>query len=417
MIVGGWGWAWWMVTDVQRLKLEVMTLNPRCECVETIQGVPLTVTAIAQCKITTERDYLAVAAEQFLGKDSAHIKSVILQTLEGHLRAILGTLTVEEVYKDRETFASLVREVATPDVSRMGIEVLSFTIKDVYDEVDYLKSLGKARTAAVKKEANIGVANAERDAGIHEAECEQAAMDAKYTSDTRVEEARRSLSLQKANFDSEVNAKKEEAKLAYELECARQLQKIRKAEMEIAVDERSKLTEIEAQEIERKAKELEGTVVLPAHAEAYKIEKLAQGMKYQSQKAANATAVAAKLVGETVAVAMDAVGRAEAERMKKKACAYKSYPDAALLSLTLEALPKFAAEVSAPLAKTDEIVILGGSPSELSNLLSSVPPTVHAVAGTDMKKVKTDFSDHCFRCNDFDVLILLLVILFRCFQC
>ena len=383
-----------MVTDVQRLKLEVMTLNPRCESVETIQGVPLTVTAIAQCKITKEKDYLAVAAEQFLGKDSAHIRSVILQTLEGHLRAILGTLTVEEVYKDRETFASLVREVVTPDISRMGIEVLSFTIKDITDEVDYLKSLGKARTAAVKKEANIGVANAERDAGIHEAECEQAAMDAKYTSDIRVEEARRNLNLQKARFGSEVNAKKEEAKLAYELECARQQQKIRRAEMEIAVDERSKLTEIEAQEIERKARELEGTVVLPAHAEAYKLVTLASGMKFQALEGAKSSADAVKIVGEAEAGAMDVVGRAEAERMKKKACAYKSYPDAALLSLTLDALPKFAAEVSAPLAKTDEIVILGGSPSELSTLLSSVPPTVHAVAGTDMSKVRQTTSSH-----------------------
>lgn len=390
MVVGGWGWAWWMVTDVQRLKLEVMTLNPRCEGVETVQGVPLTVTAIAQCKILTEKDPLALAAEQFLGKDAAHIKSVILQTLEGHLRAILGTLTVEEVYKDRETFASLVREVAGPDVNHMGIDVLSFTIKDVYDEVDYLKSLGKARTAAVKKEANIGVANAERDAGIHEAECEQQAMDAKYTSDSRVEESRRNLNLQKALFDSEVNAKKEEAKLAYELECARQLQKIRRAEMEIAIDQRTKLTEIESQEILRKVHELQATVVLPAGAEAYKLTTLAAGAKYQTLEEAKSASTAAKLVGEAEAEAMESVGRVEGERMKNKACAYKSYSDAALLSLTLEALPKFAAEISAPLAKTDEIVILGGAPSELSNLISSVPATVRAVTGTDVSKVTTD---------------------------
>ncbi|KFM70331.1 Flotillin-2, partial [Stegodyphus mimosarum] len=128
-----------------KLHLEIMTLTPRCEDVETAQGVPLTVTGVAQCKIMTEPEFLATAAEQFLGDEIRQVKSVILQTLEGHLRAILGTLSVEEVYRDRDQFASLVREVAAPDVGRMGIEILSFTIKDVFDKVEYLASLGKAR--------------------------------------------------------------------------------------------------------------------------------------------------------------------------------------------------------------------------------------------------------------------------------
>jgi flotillin len=89
-IVGGWAWAWWLVTDVQRLSLEVMTLNPMCEGVETAQGVPLTVTGVAQCKIMKADELLCTASEQFLGKSVKEIKSTILQTLEGHLRAILG---------------------------------------------------------------------------------------------------------------------------------------------------------------------------------------------------------------------------------------------------------------------------------------------------------------------------------------
>ncbi|PZC83545.1 hypothetical protein B5X24_HaOG207528 [Helicoverpa armigera] len=89
-IVGGWAWAWWLVTDVQRISLEVMTLNPMCEYVETAQGVPLTVTGVAQCKIMNEDELLTTACEQFLGKSVKEIKMTILQTLEGHLRAILG---------------------------------------------------------------------------------------------------------------------------------------------------------------------------------------------------------------------------------------------------------------------------------------------------------------------------------------
>ena len=340
MIVGGWAWAWWMVTDVQRLKLEVMTLQPRCESVETSQGVPLTVTGVAQCKIMTERDFLTIAAEQFLGKEMSHIKAVILQTLEGHLRAILGTLTVEEVYRDRDQFASLVREVATPDVGRMGIEVLSFTIKDVYDQVDYLSSLGKARTAAVKRDANIGVAQAERDAGIREAECEKAAMDIKYGADTKIEDSRRLLNIQKAQFDTEVNAKKEEAKLAYELQAAKMQQLIRSEELEITVVERRKQIAIEEKEITRKEKELEATVRLPAEAEAYKVERIAEGRKIQTLLTAQAEAERTRKLGTAEAIAIQEIGYAEAERMRSKASVYKLHGDAAILSSTLEALPK-----------------------------------------------------------------------------
>merc|ERR550519_1781980 len=168
-----------------------MTLNPVCDNVETKQGVPLTVTGVAQVKIMKNPELLGIAAEQFLGKSEGDITDTILQTLEGHLRAILGTLTVEEVYKDRDQFANLVREIAAPDVGRMGIEILSFTIKDVYDNVEYLASLGRAQTANVKRDADIGVAEANRDAGIQEAICEKTRMDAKYVADTNVADSSR----------------------------------------------------------------------------------------------------------------------------------------------------------------------------------------------------------------------------------
>merc|ERR1719394_984135 len=243
-----------------------MTLNPMCDNVETKQGVPLTVTGVAQVKIMKDDKFLGIAAEQFLGKKEDEIKSTVLQTLEGHLRAILGTLTVEEVYKDRDQFASLVREVATPDVGKMGIEILSFTIKDVYDYVTYLQSLGKAQTAAVKRDAEIGVAQANRDAGIREAECEKAAMDIKYSTDTKIEDNSRGFKLQKANFDMEVNTAKAEAQLAYELQAAK----------------------IEQQEIKRKEKELVATVKLPAESEAYKVQTIAEGQRTKTVEAARA---------------------------------------------------------------------------------------------------------------------------------
>lgn len=390
MVVGGWCWAWWLVTDVQRLPLEVMTLTPRCEHVETAQGVPLTVTGVAQCKVMTEKEFLATAAEQFLGKEVEHIKCVILQTLEGHLRSIVGTLSVEEVYRDRDQFASLVREVAAPDVGRMGIEILSFTIKDIFDQVEYLSSLGKARAAIVKRDAEIGVAEAERDAGIREAQCEREAMDVKYNANIKIEDSHRMFQLQKSNFEVEVNTMKAEAQLAYELQSAKMKQKIRNEEIEIDVVERRKQIGIEEKEILRKEKELTSTIRLPAEAEAYKVEMIAHGKRTQTVEVAKAEAERIKMLGGADAYAIEAVGKAEAERMRMKAAAYKQYGEAAVMSLVLEALPKIAAEVAAPLAKTDEIV-LNGYDDQLTcgvtKLVSQLPPAVHALTGVDVSKV------------------------------
>ncbi|ELU07072.1 hypothetical protein CAPTEDRAFT_182829 [Capitella teleta] len=388
-IIGGWGWAWCMVTDVQTISLEVMTLNPVCENVETSEGVPLTVTGVAQCKIIVEQELLGRACEQFLGKEVDHIERVVLQTLEGHLRAILGTLSVEAIYQDRDQFAQLVREVAAPDVGRMGIEILSFTIKDVYDNVEYLESLGRAQTANVKRDADIGVAEANRDAGIREAECEKARMDSRYAADTKIADSKRMFEMQKANFDMEVNARKAEAELAYELQGAKEKQRIRSEEMEIEVVERRKQIEIEEKEISRKDKELMATIKRPAEAEAYKMQILAEGSRTQTVMTAEADSESIRLIGAAEASSIEAVGKAEAERMKLKASAYKQYGEAAMLSLVLETLPKVAAEVSAPLAKTDEIVLLGDdrTTSEVTRLLSNMPPAIQALTGVDLTKV------------------------------
>ncbi|KAL4223884.1 Flotillin-2 [Mactra antiquata] len=368
-----------------------MTLNPQCESVETSEGVPVTVTGVAQCKVMRQPDILRTACEQFLGKTVDHIQRVILQTLEGHLRAILGTLSVEAIYQDRDQFAQLVREVASPDVGKMGIEILSFTIKDIYDNVEYLSSLGRAQTANVKRDADIGVAEANRDAGIREAECEKLRLDSKFAADTKVADSKRQYEMQKNAFDMEVNARRAESQLAYELQVAKERQKIRAEEIEIDVVERKKLIDIEEKEILRKEKELISTVKRPAEAQAYKVETIAEGQRTQTVEVARAEAEKIRLIGAAEATSIEAVGKAEAERMRLKASAYKQYGDAAMLSLVLETLPKIAAEVSAPLSRTEEIVLVGDdrTTSEVSRLISQLPPAVQALTGVDLSKVLT----------------------------
>ncbi|XP_076452448.1 flotillin-2a-like [Babylonia areolata] len=394
-IIGGWGWAWWMVTDTQSISLEVMTLNPVCESVETSEGVPVTVTGVAQCKIMRDPEILKNACEQFLGKSTAHIRGVVLQTLEGHLRAILGTLSMEAAYQDRDQFARLVREVAAPDVGKMGIEILSFTIKDIYDRVEYLSSLGRAQTANVKRDADIGVAEANRDAGIREAECEKTRMDTKFKADAAIADASREYQMKKAQFDTEVNTKRAEAELAYDLQSAKERQQIRSEEMEIEVVERRKQIDVEDKEIIRKEKELIATVKRPAEAAAYKMTQIAEGERFQTVEVARAEAEKIKLIGGSEAAAIEAVGKAEAERMRLKAAAYKQYGEAAMLSLVLETLPKVAAEVAAPLCRTEDIVMVGDHhvTSEVTCLLSQMPPAVQALTGVNMSKMISNISE------------------------
>ncbi|XP_072738668.1 flotillin-2 isoform X2 [Ciconia boyciana] len=390
-VYGGWAWAWWCITDTQRLSLEVMTILCRCENIETSEGVPLYVTGVAQVKIMTEKELLAVACEQFLGKNVQDVKNVVLQTLEGHLRSILGTLTVEQIYQDRDQFAKLVREVAAPDVGRMGIEILSFTIKDVYDKVDYLSSLGKTQTAAVRRDADIGVAEAERDAGIREAECKKEMLDVKFMADTKIADSRRAFELQKAAFTEEVNIKTAEAQLAYELQSAREQQKIRQEEIEIEVVQRKKQIDVEEKEIIRMEKELIATVKRPAEAEAYRIQQIAEGEKVKQVLIAQAEAEKIRKIGEAEAFVIEAIGMAEAERMKLKAEALQQYGEPAQLALVLDALPEIAAKVAAPLSKVDEIVILSGESgntmSEVNRLLAEVPASVRAITGVDLTKI------------------------------
>ncbi|KAM4699226.1 flotillin-2 isoform 1-T2 [Discoglossus pictus] len=390
-VYGGWAWAWWCISDTQRISLEILTLQPRCEDVETAEGVALTVTGVAQVKIMTERELLAVACEQFLGKNAHEIKNVVLQTLEGHLRSILGTLTVEQIYQDRDQFAKLVREVAAPDVGRMGIEILSFTIKDVYDKVEYLSSLGKTQTAVVQRDADIGVAEAERDAGIREALCKREMLDVKYLADTKMADSKRAFELQKAAFSQEVNTKKAESQLAYELQAAKEQQKIRQEEIEIEVVQRKKQIDIEEKEIIRMDRELVATVRRPAEAEAYRMQQIAEGDKVKQVLIAQAEAEKIRKVGEAEASVIEAIGKAEAEKMKLKAGAFQQYGEAAKMALVLECLPQIASKISAPLAKVDEIVILSGDNSkitgEMNRLLAEVPVSVQALTGVDLTKI------------------------------
>jgi len=368
-----------------------MTLLPSVTNCESAKGVPVTVTGVAQVKIMTDEDsYLATACEQFLGKSEDEIKELLLETFEGHLRAIVGTMEVEELFQDRETFAHNVRDVAASDVSKMGIRILSFTIKDLKDAEGYLDAIGQEQTANIKSKADIERAEADRDAYVKEKEAEKIAEVARNRVETSIADYEKEYKTKQAEFNTVVNTAQAESALAYELQASKQQQQIIAEELNVDLVEKQLSIQVEEKEILRAEKELTATTRLPADARAYKTRVLAEGSRLAKLKSAEGDAQKIRLLGAAEATAIEAIGKAEAAEMELKAQAYKDYGDAAQMKLVLDALPKIAAEVAAPLSKVDEIVIVGGGSGgggltdETTKLLAELPQTVKAVTGYDI---------------------------------
>lgn len=334
-----------------------------------------------------------MAAEQFGGKESHEIQRICLETMEGHQRAIMGNMTVEEIYRDRKTFSEKVFEVASKNLYEMGISVISYTLKDIRDEVGYLASLGQAQTAQVKKNAIVGEAEAKRDATIAEALAEEQRMEAKLLNDTEIAMSKRDFELKKATYDTEVNTAKAEAEMAYSLQAAKVQARIKEEEMQVKVVERQQNIAIQEQEILRREKELDSKVRKPAEAEKFKLEKIAEATKLKTVLEAEAEAEAVALRGEAEAYAIEVKAKAEAEQMNKKAEAFKEYKEAAMVDMMLKVLPQVAAEVSGPISQTKKITMVasGDGPvganrmtQEVLDIMSSLPDTVKKMTGVDI---------------------------------
>ena len=404
----------------QSISLEVMTLPVETAKVYTKEGVAVTVDGVAQVKVARAEEAIRTAAQQFIGKRESEIAQVALQTLEGAQRAILGTMTVEDIYQDRESFAESVSEVAGPHMANMGLEIVSFTIRDIRDEQGYLDALGRKRTAEVTRDAEIGEAEASRDAAIRRAEAERDATivqaqanrdqeQARFVADTLIAEAERDFSVQKAIYEQETNARRAEAELAYALQEAVTQQEIREQELQVEVIERTKQIEIEQQEIARRERELEAGVKRPAEAERYRLETVATGEKAKVVAEAEASAEsltlrgngeadAIRARGEAEADAIRARGFAEAAAMQTKAEAWKQYGQAAMIDTLLESLPEVAAAVAQPLAQTDRIVMISGDGSigaskltaDVTQVVSQLPDLVESLTGIDILSTLRD---------------------------
>ncbi|XP_037777930.1 flotillin-1-like [Penaeus monodon] len=396
LITGGRIIAFPCLQRWRRLSLNVMTIRVLSTGVYTSQGVPITVSGVAQVKISTQHpEILERACEHFLTKSTAEIETLITATLEGHQRAILGAMTVEDIYKNRKLFNGRVFEVASKDLCNLGLHVLSYTIRDISDEVGYLTALGMSRTAEVQRDAKIGEVLAQQESRIEKSLALEELMKAKYANDTLVAQANRNFEQQKAAYDQEVMTKKAEADLAYELQSCKIKQKIQEEKMEIVVVERQGKIHVEEQEIQRTEKRLEATVKQPAEAEKFRLETIAAAQRKKTVLEAEAQAESKHLQGEAEAFAIEAKAKAQAASMHYRAEAYKEFQNAAILDMYLKAIPQIVGNVSSSLsnAKSVKMVSSGGSEvgaqkltQEVMNISTSIPEMLKSMTGVDLRK-------------------------------
>lgn len=402
-------------------KLEVSTPE-----VYTEQGVPVMADGTAIIKIGGSIEEIATAAEQFLGKPKEERENEAREVLEGHLRSILGSMTVEEIYKNRDKFSQEVQRVASQDLAKMGLVIVSFTIKDVRDKNGYLESLGKPRIAQVKRDADIATAEAEKETRIKRAEADKDAQKAELERATEIAEAEKENQMKIADYRRDQDIAKARADQAYDLETAKAKQEVTEQEMQIRIIERQKQIELEEKEILRREKQYDSEVKKKADADRYSVEQAAAADKAKqlAEADANRYRIEALAKAEAEKVRMDGLAKAEAERAKgeteadiirlkglaeaeakqKIAEAFEQYGHAAVLEMIVNMLPEYAKQVAAPLANIDKITVVdtGGGSGEnggankitgyATNLMSSLQESLKASSGIDVKELLENFS-------------------------
>ncbi|MGZ9585431.1 SPFH domain-containing protein [Paenibacillus marinisediminis] len=390
-------------------KLDVMTPE-----VYTEQGVPVMTDAVAIIKIGGTVEDIATAAEQFLGKPTEGLKMEAQEVLEGHLRSILGSMTVEEMYRNRDRFAQEVQAIAAKDLKKMGLQIVSFTIKDVRDKHGYLDALGKPRIAAVKRDADIAEAEAVRDSRIQKAKAEEEGMKAELLRDTNVAEASKDKELKVASFKREQDMARAEADQAYHIQEARSKQSVVEEQMRVELVRKEREIDLEAKEILRREKQYDSEVKKKADAERYAVVQSAEAEKsrkvleadalqYRIEAEAKALAEQKRLEGFAIADADRARGTAdadiirlrgiaEAEAKQKLAEAFNAFGEAAVLDIVVKMLPELAGKIAEPLKSIDNITVVdtgnGEGANRVSNyvtqLMATAPEMIKQVSGIDI---------------------------------
>src|SRR5690625_2902580 len=386
-------------------KLEVGTNDTY-----TKQGVPVTVNGVSIIKVGSTIEEVSTAAEQYLGKTRDELRNEAKEVLEGHLRAILSSMTVEGIYSNREEFAQGVFSVAQQDLSKMGLKIVSFTIKEISDTNGYLEALGQPQISAVKRDAQIAKAEREKEARIENARAEQEAKAAEYQRDAQIAESEKEKELKVAEYRRQQDSAKAEADQAYQLQEAIAKQKVTEERMQVDIVERQKQIELEEREISRREKQYDAEVKKKADEDRYAVQqadeadkakelRFAEAHRFKIEQEGLAFAEAEKAKGFAEADVIREQGLAEAEAKTKIAEAFDLYGQAAIMDMVLDMLPTYAKEIASPLGNIDKITVVdtgggdgkGGGAGKVSgyatDLMATLQETLKASSGIDVKNL------------------------------
>ncbi|MBW2459681.1 MAG: flotillin, partial [Deltaproteobacteria bacterium] len=369
MKVGGGALVIPWLESVSILPLDVFNVELKVERVYTANNVVISVEGQAQVKVRGDEPAIRLAAEHFLGRGGDAIRMVASEVVEGHMRAALGTKTVEEIIGSQEGMAGQVIEAAGKDLGRMGLVVLSFSFKEIADEQGFITALAEPRIAEVKRDAVIAKAEAEKDAMVKTSLMKQEGDIIKLRTEEEVLDATAQFEIKRASQQCGVNEQRARADVTYDLEKYKLSQELKRQEAEVQLVEKRMAIEVQEQEIMRRTKELDAGIKRPAEAHAYQARLEAELEAYRKELEGKGQAAWIKAKGQAEAETIRACGQAEAEAMASRADSYQRYNQAALAEMFVKVLPELARAVSEPLSKVEKIVMIGdGDSNNISKL-------------------------------------------------
>jgi len=415
VVKGGGTFIMPMFENYRQLSLELMSFDvaPQQD-LYTRQGVAVTVEAVAQIKVKSDPESIRTGAEQFLSKTPPAREGLIRLVMEGHLRGIIGQLTVEQIVKEPEMVADRMRGTCADDMSKMGLEVISFTIKEVRDKNEYITNMGRPDVARIKRDADVAAAEADRDTAIKRAEAMRASAVAKAQADqervlaetlsmAKQSEAQRDLDIKKAQYLETTKRQQAQADKAYDIQTNIMQQQVVAEQVKVMQIQKEQEIKVQEAEILRHEKELIATVLKGAEIERRRIETLAEAEKMRRTTEAEGHAAAVRVEGEAEADIILRKGEAEAKAMNVKAEAYQQWNQAAVVDKLITGLPEIVKALAAPLANIDKITIVSTGDGnatgmhkitgDMTQMVAQIPALFETLSGMQMSdllgKVRT----------------------------
>jgi flotillin len=409
-IVKGRGTVIWPVVETYReLSLQLMSFDVApAQDLYTKQGVAVTVEAVAQIKVKSDPESIITAAEQFLTKSDQEREGLIRLVMEGHLRGIIGQLSVEQLVKEPEMVGDRVRSTCADDMTKMGLEVISFTIKEIRDKNEYITNMGRPDIARIRRDAEIAAAEAERDTAIKRAEATRAAAVAKAQADqervlaetlsmTKQAESQRDFEIKRAQYQETVKRQQAQADKAYDIQTNMMQQQVVAEAVKVRQVEKEHEIKVQEAEIIRNEKELIASSLKKAEVEGRRIETLAQAERNRAIAEAEGHASATRAQGEAEAEIILKKGEAEAKAMNVKAEAYQQYNQAAVIDKLITNMPEVVRALAAPLANIDKITIVstGNGTSagmhkitgDMTEMAAQIPALFETLSGMKMSEL------------------------------